>query len=442
MWRPNAVSSGPEGNPVPAPKSLRPKASLAVRNAVLATCDRGPSDPGLVPGGAVAVEDRRIAWVGNDGDLEGAVDLEGATVLDAGGGLVTPGLVDSHTHLVFAGERAGEFALRASGKSYLDVALSGGGIAATTRATNAASEAALLEGALGRARRLLAQGVTTVEVKSGYGLTAEAELRLLAVIHELAHALWAEVTVVPTLLAHAVPPERLDDREAFVAELCDVLVPAAVKQRLAVSCDVFAEEGAFTLDEARRILGAARRSGLVPRLHADQLTPGGRGARLAAEAGCASADHLEQLDEGGIRAMAQAGVVAGLLPLSTLFLGSERFAPARRLLQAGVPIALATNLNPGSAMSENVGLTLSLACVKLGLSPAEALVAFTAGGARSLRRADLGRLAPGCEGDLVVWGCRSVEHLAWHMAVNHAVLVVKRGRVVHEAAAGAAVDCR
>jgi imidazolonepropionase len=426
---------------VPAPTSLRPKASLAVRNAVLATCDRGPSDPGLVPGGAVAVEERRIAWVGSDGDLEAAVDLEGATLLDARGALVTPGFVDSHTHLVFAGERAGEFALRVSGKSYLDVALSGGGIAATTRATSAAPGAALLDAALVRARRLLAQGVTTVEVKSGYGLTVEAELRLLRVIDELARALRTEVTVVPTLLAHSVPPERLDDREAFVAEVCDVLVPAAVKERLAVSCDVFAEEGAFTLDEARRVLGAARRRGLVPRLHADQLTAGG-GARLAAETGCASADHLERIDEGGIEAMAKAGVVAGLLPLSTLFLGSERFAPARRLLQAGVPIALATNLNPGSAMSENVGLTLSLGCVKLGLSPAEALVAFTAGGARSLRRADLGRLAAGCEADLVVWGCRSVEHLAWHMAVNHAALVVKRGRVVHEAAPGAAVDCR
>lgn len=424
-----------------APSSLRPKATLVVRNAVLATCDRGASDPGLVPAGAVAVEDRRIAWVGKDRDVEGAVDLEGATVLDARGGLVGPGLVDSHTHLVFAGERAGEFALRVSGKTYLDMALSGGGIAATTRATHAASDAALFEGALARARRLLAQGVTTLEVKSGYGLDVDAELRLLRIVNELAHALWAEVTIVPTVLAHAVPPERLEDRAAFVSELCEVLVPAAATGRLAVSCDVFAEEGAFTPDEARRILAAARRRGLVPRLHADQLTEGG-GARLAAETGCASADHLERVDEAGIEAMARAGVVAGLLPLSTLYLGSDRWAPARRLLQAGVPVAIATNVNPGSAMSENVGLTLSLACVKLGLSPAEALVAMTAGGARSLRRADLGRLSPGCEADLVLWGCSSPEHLAWHMAMNHALVVVKRGRVVHQATSGAAVDCR
>ncbi len=424
-----------------APRSLRPKATLAVRNAVLATCDRGPSEAGLIPGGAVAIDDRRIAWVGRDRDLEAAVDLEGARTLDAGGGLVTPGLVDSHTHLVFAGERAGEFALRCSGKSYLDVALAGGGISVTTRATRAASDVALFDAAVLRARRLLAQGVTTLEAKSGYGLTPDSELRLLRIIQQLAHALWAEVTIVPTLLVHSVTPERLEDREAFVGEICEQLVPAVAKERLATSCDVFAEEGAFTIDEARRILQAAKARGLATRVHADQLTPSG-GARLAAEAGSASADHLEMIDDAGIEAMARAGVVAGLLPLSTLFLGSNRFAPARRLLAAGVPLALASNLNPGSAMSENVALVLSLACLKLGLSPAEALVAFTAGGARSLRRTDLGRLAPGCEADLVLWGCASVEHLAWHMAVNHALAVVKRGRVVHEASPGAAVDCR
>ncbi len=426
---------------MPAPPSLRPRATLAVRNAVLATCDRGPSDAGVVPAGAVAIDDRRIAWVGPDRALEAAVDLEGARTLDARGGLVTPGLVDSHTHLVFAGERAGELVLRASGKSYLDVALSGGGIAATARSTEAASDEALLDAALVRARRLLSQGVTTVEVKSGYGLTLEREMRLLRVIHGLAHVLWADITVVPTLLAHAVPQERSQDRDAFVHEWCDVLVPAAAEERLADSCDVFVEEGAFTGDEARRILDAARERGLATRLHADQLTASGA-SRIAAEAACASADHLEMVDDAGIAALARAGVVAGLLPLSTLFLGSERYAPARRLLDAGVPVALATNLNPGSAMSENVGLVLSLACMKLRLSPSEALVAFTAGGARSLRRSGVGRLAPGCEADLVVWGCTSVEHLAWHMAVNHALTVVKRGRVVHEATLGAAADCR
>jgi imidazolonepropionase len=422
-------------------KSLRPKATLVFRNATAATCDGGASDPGLIPGAAVAVDDRRIAWVGPERELETAVEVEGAEVIDARGGLVTPGLVDAHTHLVFAGERAGEFALRCAGKSYLAVAFSGGGIAATTRATNAASDDALVEGALTRARRLLAQGVTTVEVKSGYGLSTEAELRLLRVIQRLAHALWAEMTVVPTLLGHAVPPERSGDRDRFVQEICDVLVPGAAAEKLATHVDAFAEEGAFTLAEARRILEAGKRCGMIPHLHADQLTASG-GARLAAELGCASADHLEQVDDEGVAALAGAGVVAGLLPLSTLFLGSDRYAPARKLLAAGARIAIATNANPGSAMSENVGLTLSLACLKLGLAPAEALVAFTSGGARALRRADVGRVAVGAEADLVLFGCGSPEHLAWHMAVNHALVVVKRGRVVHEASPGSAADCR
>jgi imidazolonepropionase len=424
-----------------SPSSLLPKPTLVLRNAAVATCDRGASDAGLIPGGAVAIEDRRIAWVGRDRDLEAAVDLGGARVIDAQGGLVTPGLVDSHTHLVFAGERAGEFALRCSGRSYLQTALSGGGIAVTTHETVAASDEALFEGAAARARRLLAQGVTTIEVKSGYGLTPAAELRLLRLIHDLAHSLFAEVTIVPTLLLHAVPPERAGDREGFVREVCESLVPQVARERLAVACDVFAEEGALTIEEARRILQTAKAHRLTPRLHADQLTPGG-GARLAGELGCASADHLEEIDDAGIAALAKAGVVAGLLPLSTLFLGSERWAPARRLLDAGVALALATNLNPGSAMSENVGLALSLACLKLRLSPAEALVAFTAGGARALRRTDLGRIARGAEADLVLWGCGSPEHLAWHMAVNHALVVVKRGRIVHEASPGSAVDCR
>ena len=424
-----------------APKHLRPKATLLVRNATIARCDRGPSDAGVLAGGAVAVDERRIVWVGRDRELDAAVDREGARLIDARGGLVTPGLVDSHTHLVFAGERAGEFALRSTGRSYLDTALSGGGIVVTTRATQAATDATLVETAAARARRLLAQGVTTVEVKSGYGLTVEAELRLLRIIHEVAHLLWREVTVAPTFLAHAVPPERLEDRGAFVAELCDGLIPRIAREKLAASVDVFLEEGAFGEAEARRILEAARGRGLVPRLHADHLTPAG-GARVAAETGCASADHLELVDEAGIEALAREGTVAGLLPISTLSLGTERWAPARKLLAAGVPIALASNINPGSAMSENVGLVLSLACMKLGLSPAEALVAYTAGGARSLRRGDLGRIAPGCDADLVLWGCTSVEHLAWHMAVNHALAVVKRGRIVHEAAPGSSVDCR
>jgi imidazolonepropionase len=421
-----------------------PGATLVIRNALVATCDAGPSDAGLIANGAVAIADRHIAWVGPERDLGAArVDVEGATVLDARGGLVTPGLVDSHTHLVFGGERANEFAMRCAGASYQELARAGGGIAATTRATAAASDEALLADAVVRARRLLAQGVTTVEVKSGYGLSLDSELRLLRIVDALAHALWPVQTVVPTFLAHAVPPERAGDRDAYVREIAERWIPAVASERLARCCDVFAEEGAgaFGIDEARRILLAGRAAGLVPRLHADQLTSSG-GGRLAAEVGAASADHLEELDDAGIAALAEAGVVAGLLPVATLVLRKARYAPGRKLVDAGGRVSLATNLNPGSAMSENAALTLGLACLQLGLTPAEALVAFTEGGSRALRRDDLGRLAPGLEADLVVWGSPSLEHLAWHLGVSHALTVVKRGRVVHQAPEGAAADCR
>jgi imidazolonepropionase len=421
-----------------------PKATLVIRNALVATCDAGPSDAGLIANGAVVIADRQIAWVGPERELARHVDgVEGATTLDARGGLVTPGLVDSHTHLLFGGERANEFAMRCAGASYQELARAGGGIAATMRATAAASDEALLADAVVRARRLLAQGVTTVEVKSGYGLSLDSELRLLRLVDALAHALWREQTVVPTLLAHAVPPERSGDRDAYVREIAERWIPAVASERLARCCDVFAEEGAgaFGIDEARRILLAGRAAGLVPRLHADQLTASG-GGRLAAEVGAASADHLEELDDAGIAALAKAGVVAGLLPVATLVLRKARYAPGRKLVDAGVRVSLATNLNPGSAMSENAALTLGLACLQLGLTPAEALVAFTDGGARALRRDDLGRLAPGLEADLVVWGSPSPEHLAWHLGVSHALTVVKRGRVVHQAPEGAAADCR
>ena len=418
-------------------------ATLVVRDALVATCDAGPSDAGLLPGAAVAVDGRLLGWVGPDAELERACDLAGAKVLDAGGRLVTPGLVDSHTHLVFGdrGERAREFAARAAGESYLDASRAGGGIAATVAATRAASDEALLAAAEDRALRLLGQGVTTVEVKSGYGLSASEELRLLRVIHDLGRRLWGRLTVVPTLLAgHAVPAERAHDRAGWIREIAEAIVPAAARERLAVFCDAFAEEGALSLAEARAVLEAGKAHGLAPRLHADQLGAGG-GAELAAEMGCAGADHLEHVGQAGIAALARAGVVAGLLPVSTLFLRGDRWAPGRRLLDAGVAVAVATNVNPGSAMSEIPSLALSLACLGNGLTPAEGLVAFTAGGARSLRLGEVGRLAPGLQADLVLWGCRSPEHLAWHLGVNHALAVVKRGRVVHQAAPGTAADC-
>jgi len=423
--------------------SPRFQATLAVRRALVATCDAGPSDPGLLPDHAIAISGRHVAWIGPDAELDAVADLEDARQVDARGRLVTPGLVECHTHLVFGddGARESEFAALAAGAGYAEIASRGGGILATARATRASDDESLLWGAVARARRLLAHGVTTVEVKSGYGLSVEEEMRLLRVIREVARALAGEMTVVPTLLAaHAPPPEHAGDRKRWARLAADELVPAAAREGLAAFCDAFVAPSAFSPEEARIVLEAGRACGLAVRLHADQLSDGG-GAALAAELGAASADHLEEVSEDGIAALGRAGTVAVLVPVSTLFARGRRFAPGRRLLDAGVPVALSTNVNPGTAMSENVGLTLSLGCLENGLTPAEALVAFTRGGALALRLEDAGRLAPGLEADLVVWGARSPAHLAWHMGMNHALLVVRAGRIVHQAEAWTAADC-
>ncbi len=417
------------------------RASLALRRATVATCDRAPHDPDLRPGHAVAVDGQRVAWIGPDEELERSVDLAGARVIDAGGRLVTPGLVDSHTHLVFGddGSRAAEFAALSAGQTYAAIARAGGGIRATMRATREAPDAELLRSARARARRLLAGGVTTLEVKSGYGESVEEELRLLRVIRELRDHLAGEQDLVATVLPlHAVPARV--SREEWIDEVIGVLLPAVARDGLATGCDAFVAGSAFTVDEARRVLLAARGLGLSARLHADQLSDD-RAAVLAAEVGAASADHLEHVGEAGIAALARAGVVAGLLPTSTLLLRGRSFAPGRRLVDGGVVVALGSNLNPGSAMSENLGLSLSLACLENGLTPGEALWAATRGGARVLGRDGAGRIAPGAPADLVLWGARSPAHLCWHAAVNHVRCVVKAGRVVHEADEPLAADC-
>ena len=417
------------------------RATLTVRRAMLATCDRVLPDVALLPDHAVAVRGDAVAWIGPDAELTAAVDLSVSEVLDADGRLVTPGIVDSHTHLVFGddGARADEFAALASGASYSEIARSGGGIRATMRATRAASNEELLRTALSRAGRLLSWGVTTVEVKSGYGESVEEELRLLRVVRELGRALSGRMDVVATALPlHALPAGK--DREAWIRDVVEVLLPAVVRERLAAGCDAFVSATAFGVEEARRVLVAARELGLVPRLHADQLADD-RAAELAAEIGASSADHLEQVSPAGIAALARGGVVAGLLPTSTLLLRGRAFAPGRKLIDAGAAVSIATNANPGSAMSENVGLSLSLACLENGLTPGEALWAATRGGARALRREGAGRIAAGAPADLVVWGARSPSHLCWHAAVNHVLHVVKSGRVVHRADPPAAADC-
>lgn len=380
------------------------------------------------PGACVGIRHGRIAFVGMESELPpNAVSLQ-TQVLDAEGGFVGPGFVDPHTHLVFAGERSAEFDLRNQGATYLEIAKAGGGIVSTVRATRAASEEDLVRLALPRVQRLLSHGVTVAEVKSGYGLDVENELKMLRVVRRL-RAL-APVELVPTLLcAHAVPEEYRGRREDYVRLCIDEILPAVAREGLARFCDVFVEDSAFTVDEARRILTAGRALGLVPRLHADQLTACGA-SELAAEMGAATADHLEQVTDAGLRALADANVTAVLVPTSTLFLRMRPYAPGRRIRDAGLNIALGTNVNPGSAMSENTALALGLACLENGLTAAEAYWAATRGAALSLGLQRNGRLAVGDAGDLVLFSCASYRHLPYHLGVGHARTVVKSGRVV------------
>jgi imidazolonepropionase len=400
-----------------------------------------PPPSASVPAGVVGVQGGRVAFLGPEAAVPPGAVGPGTQVVDAGGGFVGPGFVDPHTHLVFAGDRSREFELRCQGATYLEIAQAGGGIANTVAAVRAASEEALVEAALPRLARLLACGVTCAEVKSGYGLTLEDELKMLRVVRRLAAL--QPVELVPTLLcAHAVPPEYRERRAAYVRLCVEEIIPAVAREGLARFCDAFVEQGAFTLEEGRRILAAGKAHGLTPRLHADQLSSMGASA-LAAELGAACADHLEHVGPDGMRALAAAGVSAVLVPTSTLFLRQQPAAPGRALVDAGVNVALGTNVNPGSAMTESLPLALGLACLLNGLTAWEAYRAATRGAALALGRPDLGVLAVGGPADLVVFSCAEVGHLPYHLAVNHAAVVVKGGRVVARAGTGGEVSgCR
>ena len=387
----------------------------------------------VVPNGEVGLVDGRIAFIGAGGAYAAAgfERTAGTRLVDAAGGLVTPGLVDPHTHLVFAGDRAREYALRARGASYLEIAQAGGGIAHTMRETRAASLSELVALARPRVDRLLAHGVTTAEVKSGYGLDFESELKLLRAIRGLNAT--HPVDLVPTFLgAHIVPPEHRANREIYVRLLCDELLPAVVKEELAEFCDVFVEDTAFSLEEAERILRRGLSLGLQPKLHVDQLTSGG-GAELAARLRATSADHLEHASPAGIEALARAGTAAVLLPGATLFLGQTARPPARALLDAGVPVALATDCNPGPCPTENLPLMLTLGMSLLGMSPEEVLRAVTDRAALAIGRGDrAGALIVGRPADLVVFDVPSHHHLPYHFGINHVRAVLKNGRVVQE----------
>jgi len=410
-------------------------ADILIHNAdLLATCAGpaprvGPAQNNIsaIANGSVAGLDGRIVFVGDAGECDRTVSLTpNAQVIDASGCTVTPGFIDPHTHLIFGGDRREELRRRLGGATYAEIAASGGGIVKTVAATRAASEHELIEGGRARLAEMLAFGTTTAEAKSGYGLDLETELRMLRAIKTLAGEQPIELTAT-FMAAHEVPVEYRGRRADYVRLVIDEMIPAVAREGLAEWCDVFCETGVFTPDESQAILEAGVGHGLKPRIHADELGLSG-GAAVAANVGARSADHLIFVDEAHARRMAERGVTATLLPAAAFFLKLGRFAPARMLIEHGVAVALATDLNPGGGFTSSMPFVMSLACFGMNMTLEEALVAATINAAASIDRADtIGSLEPGKQLDAVIVN----GALADLIRVGAPVIrqVVKRGRM-------------
>jgi imidazolonepropionase len=391
----------------------------------LATCpaDAAQQDAGLISNAALVFEGNRITWVGSEQHTPR--QFAGHDSIDCGQRFVIPGLIDCHTHLCFGGWRGDEFEKRLQGYSYQEIAATGGGIRSTVAATRSESVGQLLDKALHSLQGMLELGVTTVECKSGYGLEESAELKQLQVYRQLDQR--QPVDLVPTFLgAHMVPDEYRDKRDEYIRLLCEVLIPAVSQQKLAQFCDVFVEEGAFSITEAKQILETAKQAGLGLKVHADQLSSGG-GAQLAAELGAVSAEHLEYADESGIRALSDAGTVAVSLPLASLYL-REPYVAARQMLEAGVRVAVATDFNPGSAPSYHLPLAMTLACVNQQMTPQEVLMGTTTIAARAVAAEHrIGSLLPGYDADIAIMDAPSLNHWLYHFRANACSGVVKAG---------------
>ncbi len=416
---------------------------FAVINCAQLVTLRGASRPrvgvemrelGIIEDGAMLVRDGLIAQVGTRADIEPRIKA-GYEVLDAGGRVVLPGFVDAHAHPVFAGTRADEFERRVEGATYQEIAATGGGIRATVKRTRAATEDDLVAAGKRYAGWFLRGGTTTVEAKSGYGLTVEDELKMLRATRRLGTE--TALRYVPTFLgAHDVPDEYRGRREAYVESVIGEMLPRVANEKLAEFCDVFCDQHAFTVAESRRILSAARAQGLHLRLHADQLSLSG-GAQLAAELKTTTADHLEHTDETGIAALKSAGVQPVLLPGSVYALGARRYPAARAMIEAGLGVVVATDFNPGSSPTTSMLMILSLAATHLKMTPAEAIIAATINAAYSLRRgAELGSLEAGKRADFVVHDCADYRELAYFFGVEHAHAVYVGGHPAYRRSDG------
>ncbi len=413
------------------------KADLLITNLrEVVTCDLGLNRPhrqsemsqlNLIPNGAIGIQGENLVFVGSTETAQ--KEVESSETLSSPECVVLPGFVDSHTHPVFHGSRELEFEQRIQGKSYVEIAQAGGGIRNSVRRLRQASFEELYDSARKRLNRLLSFGVTTIEAKSGYGLSVVDEIKMLQVLQKLKaeHPL----DIFPTFLgAHEFPDEYRENREGYVQLILQEMLPEVVRQKLAVFCDVFCEDHVFTLEQSRRILLKAKELGLEIKMHADEIKAIG-GAELAAEVSAVSADHLIAVSDHGISAMIEKGVMGTLLPATCFHLGLQKYAPARKMIEQGLAVALATDLNPGTSMTESMPMVLTLACLQYKMTSAEAITASTINGAHAVRYADrVGSLRVGKQADFVLWNIPSYRYLPYHFGVNLAQSVYKKGKKV------------
>jgi imidazolonepropionase len=382
---------------------------------------------GVLEHASVFIEDGVIRWVGAADTFTGDLDRE-ADIVDASSLVALPGFVDSHTHALFAGTRENEFAMRAEGRSYQEIAALGGGILSTVAATRAASKKELKKLASKRLDAMMKHGTTTVEIKSGYGLEPDAEIRMLEAIAELGEDHY--MTIVATFLgAHAVPPTYKERRSEYIDLVCERMLPYVAKRNLAQFCDVFCEVGYFSVEESRQILKRGLSLGLRPKLHSDEFNSIG-GTQLAADLHAASVDHLEHVTDDGIRAIKESGTVAVILPGVSFFLRNP-FAPARALIDAGAPVAIASDFNPGSCMSFSLPLMMTIACTQMSMTPEEAISATTLNGAAALGLSDtVGSIEAGKQADIILYEIPNYRYLAYHFGSNLVTKVIKKGTIL------------
>jgi imidazolonepropionase len=382
---------------------------------------------GVIEDASVLIEGGKFRWIGPSKTLDIPMDA-GVDIIDAKDYVALPGFVDSHTHLLFAGSRENEFAMRVEGKTYQQIATAGGGIVSTVNATRKATKKELKKLALKRLDEMMQQGTTTVEIKSGYGLDSDSEVKMLEVIHELANEHFADI--VPTFLgAHAIPPEHQTTPSDYVDIICDRMLPYIAKRNLAKFCDVFCETNYFSVDQSRQILLRAKSFGIDAKLHADQLSQSGA-SKLGAELNAVSVDHLEQIDRQGIEALKKAGCVAVILPGVSFFLDCG-YPPAREIIEAGVPLAIATNFNPGSCMTYSMPMIMTIACTQMGMTPEEAITAATINAAAALKMSDcVGSIEVGKQADIILYDAPNYRYIPYHFGTNLVAKIIKKGTIL------------